>query len=130
MRSFLAVATLLCFLSSYVSATALTYRMTPNEKSCFYAWVEEKGVKMAFYFAVRLSLYMSAAPRSLTESNTIFVPPGTIRRLLRHRLPRNRPRRPNNNRRPKRAPGRLRLYGERCGRVRLLLRQRHEFDIG
>ena len=54
MRSFLAVAALLSFLLSYVSATALTYRMVPNEKSCFYAWVEEKGVKMAFYFAVRL----------------------------------------------------------------------------
>ena len=53
MRSFLAVATLLSFLVTYVSATALTYRMVPNEKSCFYAWVEEKGVKMAFYFAVR-----------------------------------------------------------------------------
>jgi len=64
MRSFLVVATLLSFLSSYVSATALTYRMTPNEKSCFYAWVEEKGVKMAFYFAVRLGPYFSALSRA------------------------------------------------------------------
>jgi len=60
MRSFLAVALLLSLLLSYVSATALTYRMVPNEKSCFYAWVEEKGVKMAFYFAVRLNPDLSA----------------------------------------------------------------------
>jgi len=58
MRSvLLTVATLFSILSSLVSATALTYRLTPNEKSCFYAWVEEKGVKMAFYFAVCYLLY-------------------------------------------------------------------------
>lgn len=34
--------------------------MTPNEKSCFYAWVEEKGVKVAFYFAVRVRCALGA----------------------------------------------------------------------
>jgi len=58
MRSLLlSLAALFSLLNSLVSATALTYRMTPNEKSCFYAWVEEKGVKVAFYFAVRTSYH-------------------------------------------------------------------------
>jgi hypothetical protein len=61
MRSIICIATLLSFLASHVSATALTYRMTPNEKSCFYAWVEEKGVKVAFYFAVRVFLTSSSS---------------------------------------------------------------------
>lgn len=40
------------FLSSYVSATALTYKLAPNAKECFYAHVDNKGAKVAFYFAV------------------------------------------------------------------------------
>jgi hypothetical protein len=46
-----------CLLALYtigVSATALTYKMQPNEKSCFFAWVDQKSAKIAFYFAVRL----------------------------------------------------------------------------
>lgn len=69
MRSALVtVATLFSLFSSLVSATALTYRLTPNEKSCFYAWVEEKGVKMAFYFAV---CYLFTA--TMPHSNRKFV---------------------------------------------------------
>jgi len=41
--------------ASIVSSTALTYKLTAGEKSCFYAWVNEKGVKVAFYFAVSQS---------------------------------------------------------------------------
>ncbi|KAJ9629336.1 hypothetical protein H2203_001709 [Taxawa tesnikishii (nom. ined.)] len=41
------------FLSSYVSATALTYKLAPNAKECFYAHVDNKGAKVAFYFAVQ-----------------------------------------------------------------------------
>jgi len=34
------------------TATALTYKLQPNEKACFYSWVDQKGAKLAFYFAV------------------------------------------------------------------------------
>ena len=36
------------------SATALTYKLVANEKACFYANNQDKGQKIAFYFAVRL----------------------------------------------------------------------------
>lgn len=35
-----------------VAATALTYKVTANEKACFYADATNKGEKIAFYFAV------------------------------------------------------------------------------
>jgi hypothetical protein len=35
-----------------ISATALTYKMQPNEKACFFTNVAQKGAKIAFYFAV------------------------------------------------------------------------------
>lgn len=47
------VTALLVSLASIVSSTALTYKLAANEKSCFYTFVNEKGVKVAFYFAVR-----------------------------------------------------------------------------
>lgn len=43
---------LVAYLLPLVSATALTYKLTPNEKACFFSYVEEKGAKLAFYFAV------------------------------------------------------------------------------
>lgn len=46
------VCGLLASLSSVVSATALTYKLVANEKACFFASVENKGAKIAFYFAV------------------------------------------------------------------------------
>ncbi len=36
------------------SATALTYKLSPNEKACFFSNVEQKGAKIAFYFAVSI----------------------------------------------------------------------------
>jgi hypothetical protein len=39
-------------LAPIVGATALTYRMLPHEKACFFADVQQKGAKVAFYFAV------------------------------------------------------------------------------
>ena len=39
-----------------VSATALTYKLAPNEKACFFSFAEHKGQKLAFYFAVRLPI--------------------------------------------------------------------------
>ncbi|KAK4991692.1 hypothetical protein LTR50_001700 [Elasticomyces elasticus] len=41
------------FLLAYANATALTYKLTPNEKSCFFTYIETKGTKIAFYFAVQ-----------------------------------------------------------------------------
>lgn len=44
---------LIALFAAQVSATALTYKLTANEKACFYANNQEKGQKIAFYFAVR-----------------------------------------------------------------------------
>ena len=45
---------LLAYASSLVSATALTYKLTPNEKACFFTRVDQHNSKVAFYFAVRV----------------------------------------------------------------------------
>ncbi|KAI9472432.1 MAG: emp24/gp25L/p24 family/GOLD-domain-containing protein [Benjaminiella poitrasii] len=42
-----------CFLASQVRATALTYRLGSNEKSCFYLSNDKPGKKIGFYFAVQ-----------------------------------------------------------------------------
>ncbi|KAE8449630.1 hypothetical protein EG329_007960 [Mollisiaceae sp. DMI_Dod_QoI] len=44
---------LLACISPLVSATALTYKLGANEKACFFSNVENKGAKIAFYFAVQ-----------------------------------------------------------------------------
>lgn len=33
-------------------ATALTYKLQPHTKECFFTHVNQKGAKVAFYFAV------------------------------------------------------------------------------
>jgi len=53
MRTSLLSIGLLATFISYVSATALTYKLLAHENACFYAKTETKGVKIAFYFAVR-----------------------------------------------------------------------------
>lgn len=53
MRTSLALTSLLAYCASAVYATALTYRLEANEKACFFTNVEQKGTKVAFYFAVR-----------------------------------------------------------------------------
>lgn len=45
---------LLGLLTSFASATSLTYKLTPNAKECFFSYVEQQGAKIAFYFAVRI----------------------------------------------------------------------------
>lgn len=47
------VVALLGLLTAFTSATALTYKMTPNEKECFYTYVDKVNSKVAFYFAVQ-----------------------------------------------------------------------------
>ena len=46
-------ALLTLFLAAQASATALTYKLTPNAKECFYAHADKKDAKIAFYFAVQ-----------------------------------------------------------------------------
>jgi hypothetical protein len=57
---FTALASILLFTLLHspkvVDATALTYKIDANEKGCFYAWVDKVGEKIAFYFAVCLSI--------------------------------------------------------------------------
>ena len=53
MLASLSIVALLGSLISSVSATALTYKMAPNTKECFFANVDTKQAKVAFYFAVR-----------------------------------------------------------------------------
>jgi hypothetical protein len=50
---------LVASISSLASATALTYKLLANEKACFYTYVEQKGAKIAFYFAVSISSWDS-----------------------------------------------------------------------
>ena len=45
--------------ASCVSATALTYKLPPSGKECFFANVEQKQAKVAFYFAVRTDTVIS-----------------------------------------------------------------------
>ncbi len=51
---------LLACLASQAAATALTYKLLANEKACFYTSTNNKGEKVAFYFAVSL-------PRALKQ---------------------------------------------------------------
>ena len=48
-------AAVLALFATSISATALTYKMQPNEKACFFTNVAQKGAKIAFYFAVCLA---------------------------------------------------------------------------
>ena len=52
---------LLGLLASCASATALTYKLPPNGKECFFSHVNNKGAKIAFYFAVRRPSVASTA---------------------------------------------------------------------
>jgi len=54
MKLGLLICGLTASLSSLSSATALTYKLLANEKACFYTYVEQKGAKIAFYFAVSI----------------------------------------------------------------------------
>ncbi len=46
--------TFLVYAFTIASATALTYKLAPNEKACFFTFVEQRNAKVAFYFAVSL----------------------------------------------------------------------------
>jgi hypothetical protein len=79
MRTILGLISLLACLISTAYATALTYRLEAHEKACYFAQVEHKGTKLAFYFAVGVhtSFTMIAADNCSA---------GAIRWLIRCRL--------------------------------------------
>ncbi|KAJ9616968.1 hypothetical protein H2200_000688 [Cladophialophora chaetospira] len=53
MKSFLYYLGLLALAVSSVYGTALTYKLSANEKACFFTDVQRQGAKVAFYFAVQ-----------------------------------------------------------------------------
>ena len=63
------VLSLLGLLSAYASATALTYKLVPNEKECFYTYVEKPGSKVAFYFAVQSGGSFDGKPQRTGSAN-------------------------------------------------------------
>lgn len=89
-RVVLALLLILLF-GDRVNAVTLTYKMQPNEKTCFYANSIKPDEKIAFYYAVR-----AARARDLDAKLTYISPDssafnfnrllGTIRRLLRFGL--------------------------------------------
>jgi len=56
LRLELALLAFFACLFTITSTTALTYKLTPNEKACFFTDVKQEGAKIAFYFAVNLRL--------------------------------------------------------------------------
>lgn len=61
MRLLMIAAGFIACLVSDAAATALTYKLSANEKACFYADTKTENQKIAFYFAVR-----TARPRELS----------------------------------------------------------------
>ncbi|RPB26954.1 endosomal cargo receptor [Terfezia boudieri ATCC MYA-4762] len=53
MRQLLFISAALLALFNIVAGTALTYKLAANERTCFYAQVDKKALKVAFYFAVQ-----------------------------------------------------------------------------
>ena len=51
-------------LPSEVNATALTYSLLANEKSCFYIWNDKPGKKVGFYFAVAYKRHITEQEHS------------------------------------------------------------------
>jgi hypothetical protein len=68
---------LIASISSVASATALTYKLLANEKACFFTYVEQKGAKIAFYFAVSISNFR------INVDLLAYTNAGAIRRFIR-----------------------------------------------
>jgi hypothetical protein len=66
MRASLLASGVMALLATKASATALTYKLLPSDKQCFYAATEQKAQKIAFYFAVR-----RAAPRCIAKGSIV-----------------------------------------------------------
>ena len=138
MRLLAMIVGLVPLFASLASATALTYKLTANEKACFFTNVEKPDSKVAFYFAVRtcrlfppasipLAYFRCLERDSLQQSSGILIHPSTgpIWRLLRRRLHRNQPSRTTNPHWRKRTTRRLRLHSPEPRLLLLLLLQYH-----
>lgn len=68
LRLTLALLGFLACLFTASSATALTYKLTPNEKACFFTDVQQQGAKIAFYFAVSLLFGADAYAATVSSS--------------------------------------------------------------
>lgn len=66
MRFLAQLAAVASSLVTLTAATALTYNLPANSKECFYAHVDNKGAKVAFYFAVCIR---QPASKSTTETD-------------------------------------------------------------
>jgi hypothetical protein len=64
-------ALLLALFASTITATALTYKLQPNEKACFFADVKQKQAKIAFYFAV-CQLLLSSPLLSIIQFSAVI----------------------------------------------------------
>lgn len=53
MRSLVTLLSVLALSIPSTAATALTYRLAGNEKTCFFSEVSRQNAKIAFYFAVQ-----------------------------------------------------------------------------
>jgi hypothetical protein len=92
MRVPLFLAGLIACMISNVAATALTYKLTANEKACFYALTKKTGEKVAFYFAVSFPVDKEShlgACIGLKLTNCVLL--GPIRWCIRCRLHRPGP---------------------------------------
>ena len=109
---------LTCLLAPFlVSSTALTYKLSANEKACFYSNVENKGAKIAFYFAV-----------STTHLGKIkhWLWIGPSWRIFRRRLWGSWTGWQDRYGWAKGATRRLRLHSNQHGRIQILLQQPDE----
>ena len=82
MRLYLLLSSLLALTISFVSGTALTYKLNGNEKSCFFTDVQRQNAKVAFYFAVCIGLYNSRRyflTLWLTPSNCRYNPVANLK---------------------------------------------------
>lgn len=118
--SILSCSFLAC-VSPLVSATALTYKLSANEKACFFSNVENKGAKIAFYFAVCASFTSCILATILIRADV-----GSSRRIFRCWIRGRGPQWQDNHGWKERATGRLCLHSWRDGRIQVLLQQRNE----
>lgn len=71
-----ACSLLICILALFagfnverVASSALTTTISAHDRSCFYAWVDEVGEKVGFYFAVSCLLsFLCVLLQSMTDS--------------------------------------------------------------
>lgn len=73
MRLLIVIYGLLPSFLSLASATALTYKLAPNEKACFFANVEQKGAKIAFYFAVSFPVTLQLCAKIAACCNSVLI---------------------------------------------------------